>query len=113
MLVKLEHPKLLSEGIAIISELVTEVKLKFDKDGMSLVAIDPANVSLVSFKLPSHAFAEFEVTNDVLGVSLESLKNVLKRCNPGSSSDKTVYKQELIQQSLKKSQNCKMQPILF
>lgn len=85
MLVKLEHPKLLSDGIGIISEIVTEVKLKFDKEGMSVVAIDPANVALVSFKLPASAFSQFEADNDVLGVSLDSLKSVLRRCRPGSN----------------------------
>jgi len=85
MLVKLDYPKLLSDGIGIISELVTEAKLKFDDGGMSIVAIDPANVALVSFKLPSHAFSQFEANNDILGVSLDSLKSVLRRCGPGSS----------------------------
>ena len=79
MLVKLDFPKLLSDGISIISDLVTEGKLKFDEKGMSIVAIDPANVALVSFKLPVGAFSQFEANNDILGVSLESLKSILRR----------------------------------
>ena len=85
MLVKLDNPKLLSDGISIISELVTEAKLRFDANGMSLVAIDPANVALVSFKLPASSFSQFEVGNDILGVSLDSLKSVLRRCGASSS----------------------------
>ncbi len=85
MLIKLDYPKLLSDGIGIISELVTEAKLKFDSRGMSIVAIDPANVALISFKLPKEAFSQFEATNDVLGISLDSLKSVLRRTSPGSS----------------------------
>ncbi len=85
MQVKLDYPKLLSDGIGIIGELVTEAKLRFDSGGMSVVAIDPANVALVSFKLPREAFAQFEADNDVLGVSLDSLKSVLRRTSPGSS----------------------------
>jgi len=85
MLVKLDYPKLLSDGIQIISELVTEVKLRFDEKGMSVVAIDPANVALVSFKLTKDSFSQFEADNDVLGVSLDSLKSVLRRCKAGSS----------------------------
>lgn len=85
MLLKLDHPKLFSEIIGIISELVLEVRIKVNKEGMSIIAIDPANVAMVSFKLPVAAFAEFRIENDeVLGVSLESLKAVLRRCSAGS-----------------------------
>jgi len=85
MLLKLQEPKLLSDIITIISELVTEVRIRVNKQGMSIVAIDPANVALVSFKLPYEAFSQIEVDEEVLGISLDSLKSVLRRCSPGSS----------------------------
>ncbi len=85
MLLKLEHPKLFSEIIGIISELVLEVRLKVSKEGLSIIAIDPANVAMVSFKLPNTAFSEMEVDNkEVLGINLESLKAVLRRVKVGS-----------------------------
>ena len=58
MLLKLDHPKLFSEIIGIIYELVLEVRLKVSKEGLSIIAIDPANVAMVSFKLPNTAFSE-------------------------------------------------------
>jgi proliferating cell nuclear antigen len=85
MLLRLDAPKLLSDIIAIISELVLEVRIKVNKSGMSIIAIDPANVALISFKLPAEAFSQIEVEEEVLGVSLDSLKSVLKRSSPGSS----------------------------
>ncbi|MEM4271528.1 MAG: proliferating cell nuclear antigen (pcna) [Candidatus Pacearchaeota archaeon] len=86
MLLKLESPKLLFDIISIISELVTEVKIKVTKDGMSLTAIDPANVAMIYFKIPAELFSQFEIQNDeVLGVNLENLKAVLRRCQLGSS----------------------------
>ncbi len=85
MLLKLEEPKILSDIISIISELVIEVRMKVNKQGVSIVAIDPANVALVSFKLPKEAFSQLEVEEEVIGVSLESLKSILRRCRPGSS----------------------------
>ena len=85
MLVKLDNPKIFSDAISIISELVTEVKIKVDKQGLSIVAIDPANVALVAFNIPSSSFSQFEASEEVLGVSLDSLKSVLKRCSPGSN----------------------------
>ncbi len=85
MLLKLDNPKLIGDVIGIISELVTDVRIKINHDGLSIIAIDPANVALVSFKLPASAFSSFEAKDEIIGVSLDSLKNVLKRCSPGSS----------------------------
>jgi proliferating cell nuclear antigen len=84
MLAKLDNPKIFSDVVSIISELVTEVKLKFDETGMSIVAIDPANVALVSFKLPKIAFSQYESSKEVLGINLDNLKAVLRRTRAGS-----------------------------
>ena len=85
MLLKLNDSKILSDVVGIISELVTEVRIRVDKQGLSIVAIDPANVALVSFKLPVSTFSGFEVTEEVIGISLDSLKSVLRRASTGSS----------------------------
>lgn len=86
MRLKLQSPKLLSDIISIISELVTEVKLKVTKEGLSLTAIDPANVAMIYFKMPSDLFVEFNLDKDeTLGINFDSLKAVLRRCGPGSS----------------------------
>lgn len=85
MLVKLENPTLLSRVIEIISDLVTEVRIKVDPLGFSITAMDPANVSMVHFILPKSSFSRFESGNEVLGVNLDSLKKILKRCGPASS----------------------------
>ncbi len=85
MLLKLDEPKILSDIISIISELVIEVRIKVNKQGMSIVAIDPANVALISFKLPKESFSQLEVEEEVIGVSLDSLKSILRRCKLGSS----------------------------
>ena len=85
MLVKLDNPLLLSKVIDIISELVTEVRIKFNEFGLSINAIDPANVALMSFKLPKSSFSQFETGDEVLGINLDDLKRILKRCGSGSS----------------------------
>ena len=58
MLLRLDNPKILSDIISIISELVLEVRIKINKSGMSITAIDAANVAMVSFKFPNTAFSE-------------------------------------------------------
>jgi len=86
MLIKLDNPKLLSDIVGIISELVTEVRMKINSDGLSIIAIDPANVALVSFKFPATAFSAFEVNQEeILGIGLDGLRSVLRRSNIGSS----------------------------
>jgi len=93
MLIKLENPFLLVKCIEIISELVSEVRIKFSENGMKITAIDPANVSMVSFKIPKSAFSQFDIeSNEAIGVNLESLKQVLKRC--GSKSSLIIEKKE-------------------
>lgn len=86
MLLKLENPKIFADLISIISELVTEVRLKVTKEGVQLTAIDPANVAMVYFRMPADLFVQFEIPKDeILGVNLENLKAVLRRCKPGSA----------------------------
>lgn len=85
MLVKLDTPAILSKAIEIISELVTEVKIKVNEFGLTISAMDPANVAMVSFKLPKSAFSEFQASTESLGVNLDSLKKILKRAGAGSS----------------------------
>src|SRR3989344_6083984 len=88
MHLELQNPKIFSDIIGVLSEIVTEVKLKLDKQGLYLNAIDPANVAMAYFKIPSDLFSEFIVEGEktqILGVNLENLKAVLRRCKPGSS----------------------------
>ena len=85
MLVKLEDPTLLAKAVEIISELVTEVRIKINENEMRISAMDPANVAMVGFKISKSAFSQYEVGNEVLGINLENLRQILKRCGPGSS----------------------------
>ena len=85
MLIKLENPALVSKAIELISELVTEVRIKVSEFGLGITAIDPANVAMVGFKIPRSSFSNFESDKEILGVNLDSLKQILKRCSASSS----------------------------
>ena len=91
MILKLDRPKLLSDAIAIISEIVTEVRIKLLEDGMSIVAVDPANVAMVVFKFPKESFSQYEAGGEAWGVNLADLKLVLRRA---SSSSSIVFEQD-------------------
>ncbi|MBT3799587.1 MAG: hypothetical protein HOG05_00400, partial [Bacteroidetes bacterium] len=75
--------RLLKESMNIISDLVNEVTLKIDQDKIELIAIDPANVAMIDFKLLSSAFVEYTVEKpEELAINLDHLKSVLKRAKP-------------------------------
>ena len=84
MLIELQNPALLSRAVEIISELVNEVRIKVNESGLSISAMDPANVSMVGFRLPKSSFSKFEAGAETLGINLDNLKQVLKRCGSGS-----------------------------
>jgi proliferating cell nuclear antigen len=88
MRIKLENAAPLSKAVDLISELVTEVKIKLNEYGLSITAIDPANVAMVGLKIPKKAFSEFDAGNETLGVNLDSLKRILKRSSGPLSLEK-------------------------
>ncbi|MDP2909111.1 MAG: proliferating cell nuclear antigen (pcna) [Nanoarchaeota archaeon] len=93
----LAEPRLLKDSISIISELVNEVTFKIDKDKIEIVAMDPANVAMVVFKLLSSAFVEYDVKeSEDVAVNLDNLNQVLKRAKP---SDTVTI--ELVENKLK------------
>lgn len=78
----LSEPKYLKDTISIISELVNEAIFKINKEGIELVAMDPANVSMILFKLSSSIFTEYKIKEPIeLGINLTDLKQILKRAN--------------------------------
>src|SRR3989344_5843940 len=86
MLLKLDDARFFGTLIGIISELVTEVRLKITKEGMHLVALDPANVAMVHFHIPAELFSQLSIEKDeILGINLDNLNSVMRRCSLGSS----------------------------
>jgi len=83
MRLTLAESRLLKDSIGIISELVSEVTLKIDKNKIEIVAVDPANVVMIVFKLLSSAFIEYDVKKEAnIAISLDNLKQVLRRVKP-------------------------------
>jgi len=85
MKLKLEDPTLFTKAVEFISDLVLEVRIKVSEFGLSIVAVDPGNISMVALKIPRSAFSEFNSDDEVLGVNVENLKKILKRCGKTSS----------------------------
>ena len=80
MKLTLADSRLLKDSVSIISDLVTEARFTVTKDSIDLVAMDPANVAMVIFKLLSSSFTEYQVEKEVkIALNLNNLKQVLKR----------------------------------
>jgi len=80
MKLTLAEPTYLKESISIISDLVNEARFKVNQDAMELVAMDPANVAMVVFKLLSSCFTEYDVKEETqIAINLGNLKQILRR----------------------------------
>jgi len=91
MILKLDEPRLLGDAIGVVSEVVSEVRIKLLEDGLSIVAVDPANVALVIFKLPKESFSQYDAGSEVWGVNLGDLKKILRRA---SGAESVVFEEE-------------------
>ncbi|MEK6964130.1 MAG: proliferating cell nuclear antigen (pcna) [Nanoarchaeota archaeon] len=86
MKLSLAEPRFLKDSITIISDLVSEARFKVTPDAIELIAMDPANVAMVIFKLLSSTFVEYNVDKEqVLAINLNDLKQVLKRAKPNET----------------------------
>lgn len=83
MKLSLAEPKYLKDSISIISELVNEATFKITPQAIELVAMDPANVAMVIFKLLSSSFVEYDVKKPVeMAINLNNLKQIMRRAGP-------------------------------
>ena len=82
----LSQPRYFKDCISIIADLVSEARFKFSQDMLEMVAMDPANVAMVIYKLFSSSFTTYEYKEDMeIGVNLGNLKQVLRRVGSGDS----------------------------
>lgn len=82
MRLTLAEPNYLKESISIISDLVNEARFKITPNAIEMVAMDPANVAMIIFKLLSSCFTEYNVTSEVeIGINLSNLKQILRRAS--------------------------------
>jgi proliferating cell nuclear antigen len=83
MRLTLAEPRFFKESVTIISDLVNEARFKVTSNAIELVAMDPANVAMVVFKLLSSSFTEYRVDKELeIAINLGNLKQVMRRANP-------------------------------
>ncbi|MDV0446935.1 hypothetical protein MsAg5_08030 [Methanosarcinaceae archaeon Ag5] len=81
---------LLRDSIAALSVIVDEVRLKISPAGLSVKAVDAANVAMVIFDLKASAFESFSADETEIGLDLVKLNDIL-----GIVEKKTLVDMEL------------------
>lgn len=67
----------LKDAVDAATALVDEGRLHISAEGVSLKAVDPANVAMVSMSLGTDAFESFEGTDGEIGLDLIKLSDIL------------------------------------
>jgi len=99
MKLTLAEPKYLKDSISIISDLVNEGRFRITKDAIELIAMDPANVAMVIFRLLSSAFVEYDIKEETeIAVNLSSMKQILRRAKSSDTLVMELQENKLIMQ---------------
>lgn len=89
--VKFEHPsaKSFMTIIEALGNIVDEALFKFTSDGMTVKALDPAQVALISVEIPSDSFIEYSVEEELsVGINVSNLLKTLPKPKKG---DKIIF----------------------
>jgi proliferating cell nuclear antigen len=73
----------LQDALEPVSALVDECKIRLNDDGLSIRAVDPANVGMVDMSLAKSAFESYEADGGVIGVNLDRFEDVLSMGDSG------------------------------
>ncbi len=77
--------------------LVEEGQFEVKADGLHLKAMDPSQISMVSFTMPKEAFVEYSVPEEMkIGVDISQLANVLSRGKKGEKAELTIEEGRLV-----------------
>jgi len=69
-----------AKAMEAIWNIIDEGIFKIGKDQISLVAMDPSQISMIIFRLPKETFLEYEVSEPIsVGIDIDYAKKILKR----------------------------------
>jgi proliferating cell nuclear antigen len=85
--------RVIRPALGLPKAVVGECKLCIDGDGLSITAVDPANVVLIDFTIHARAFDSytFDAADElVIGTNLQKLTTALGRARKGKRTDDAV-----------------------
>lgn len=87
----------LKAAIDSIVCLVEEGQFEVKADGLHLKAMDPSQISMVSFTMPKEAFVEYNVPEEMkIGTDIGQLSNVLARGKKGEKAELSIEEGRLV-----------------
>ena len=79
------NAELLKDAIASLAVIVDEVRFRIKPEGISVKAVDPANVAMVIFELGSSAFDEYSADELEIGIDLNKITDLLGITDKGDT----------------------------
>lgn len=87
----------LKAAIDSIVCLVEEGQFEIKNDGLYFMAMDPSQISMISFKMPKESFVEYGLPEEMkLGIDIGQFSNVLARGKKGESAELTIEEGRLV-----------------
>jgi DNA polymerase sliding clamp subunit (PCNA homolog) len=76
--IKIDDAKYWRNCVDAINSLIDEGSFNITKEGISLKAMDPSGISMVSFFIPNKAFSKYNVDKSAtVGLNLDNLSKIL------------------------------------
>lgn len=76
--IKIEDARYWKSCVDSIVSLIDEGSFSIAKDGISLKAMDPSGISMISFSIPNKAFAKYDIEKPInVGLNLENFGKIL------------------------------------
>lgn len=87
----------LKYAVDSIVSLVEEGQFEIDAEGLNLKAMDPSQISMVSFTMPKSAFVEYEPGDEGrIALDIRQLSNVLARGKKGEKAELKIEDGRLV-----------------
>ncbi|MGB9635559.1 MAG: proliferating cell nuclear antigen (pcna), partial [Candidatus Micrarchaeia archaeon] len=87
-----ENAREFKSAIEALSNLIDEGSFSIKKEGLGLHALDPSQIAMVVFTMPSSAFADYQIeSSQNVGLNLENLNKILNR---GSTEKLSIYDED-------------------
>ncbi len=88
--------KNLKDIVDMLGTVVTEAKFKIGINGISVNAVDPAHVAMVSLEVPKSMLSEYDVdSEEEISLDLEKVKSIIKLSSSNDSLTITKDKDKL------------------
>jgi len=110
---RLDNPSVLKQTVAVLSDFITEATFTFGKNGIKLIAMDPANICMVDLDILPSLFSEYAVEKaKEVTLNLGYLQQALNRARSSDAVTLSVEQNRLKLTVLGKSTKRFLIPLL-